>query len=140
VIEMRARPGNIDFIEANAIVNAANNELWMGAGVAGAIKASGGRTIEEEAMRQGPIARGEAAITGAGRLSNCRFVIHAAAMGGAEWALGTGVGGLPLNAAAREMSRAVHDFEAEQPNGSVQAVIFVLRDEAALGEFERGMR
>lgn len=72
--------GDIITVEADAIVNAANNELWMGAGVAGAIKAAGGEEIEREAMAQGPIRVGEAVATGAGRLPY-RAVIHAAAMG-----------------------------------------------------------
>ena len=54
-------------------------------------------------------------------------------------ALGTDVGGFALDAAAREMARAVHDYEDEQPDTSVASVIFVLRDEASLREFRRGM-
>ncbi len=71
-----------DIVEAStdAIVNAANNELWMGAGVAGAIKRAGGDEIEREAMAKGPIRVGEAVATSAGRLPN-KAVIHAAAMG-----------------------------------------------------------
>ncbi len=71
-----------DIVEAgtDAIVNAANNELWMGAGVAGAIKRAGGDEIEREAMAKGPIRVGQAVATGAGRLPN-KAIIHAAAMG-----------------------------------------------------------
>lgn len=72
--------GDITTVDTDAIVNAANNELWMGSGVAGAIKAAGGDEIEREAMAQGPIRIGEAVATGAGRLPQ-RAVIHAAAMG-----------------------------------------------------------
>jgi O-acetyl-ADP-ribose deacetylase len=61
-------------------VNAANNYLWMGAGVAGAIKRAGGQLIEDEAVRLGPIHPGEAVVTGAWSL-RARYVIHAAAMG-----------------------------------------------------------
>lgn len=168
MIEIQPVVGNIVSVQADAIVCAANNELWMGSGVAGAIKAAGGVVIEEEAMRQGPIPRGEAVVTTAGRLTNCRHVIHAAAMGGAEWipspqsiqdaainslrratekglasvafpALGTGVGGFPLGAAARRMAQAVRDFEAEQPDSSVHTVFFVLRDAASLEEFRKGL-
>ncbi|TET96535.1 MAG: Appr-1-p processing protein, partial [Dehalococcoidia bacterium] len=60
--------GDIAQQDAEAIVNAANNHLWMGAGVAGAIKRAGGREIEDEAVAKGPIPIGEAAVTGAGRL------------------------------------------------------------------------
>jgi O-acetyl-ADP-ribose deacetylase len=66
--------------DIDAIVNAANTELWLGSGVAGAINARGGPEIEREAVAQGPIALGEAVRTTAGNLPN-KFVIHAAAMG-----------------------------------------------------------
>src|ERR671919_2015083 len=72
--------GDITACTVDAIVNAANNHLWMGAGVAGAIKRQGGQVIEDEAVRQGPIAIGEAVVTGGGSLK-ARYVIHAAAMG-----------------------------------------------------------
>ena len=66
--------------DVDAVVNAANTELWMGSGVAGALKRRGGDAVEREAIAQGPIALGEAVRTGAGRLPN-RHVLHAAAMG-----------------------------------------------------------
>jgi O-acetyl-ADP-ribose deacetylase len=66
--------------DIDAIVNAANTELWLGAGVAGAISARGGPQIEREAVAQGPIRLGAAVATTAGNLEN-KFVIHAAAMG-----------------------------------------------------------
>jgi O-acetyl-ADP-ribose deacetylase (regulator of RNase III) len=66
--------------DIDAIVNAANTELWLGSGVAGAISARGGPEIERQAIAQGPIGLGEAVRTTAGNLPN-RFVIHAAAMG-----------------------------------------------------------
>ncbi|MCS7257127.1 MAG: macro domain-containing protein [Thermomicrobium sp.] len=72
--------GDITAADTEAIVNAANNRLWMGSGVAGAIKRAGGEEIEREAVAQGPIAVGEAVVTGAGRLPH-KAVIHAAAMG-----------------------------------------------------------
>ena len=64
----------------DAIVNAANNAFWMGSGVAGAIKSRGGKSIEDEAMAQGPVEPGECVLTSAGRLA-ARHVIHAAVMG-----------------------------------------------------------
>ncbi len=80
-MEIEIRQGDIAAQpDLDAIVNAANTELWMGSGVAGAIKRATGGTVEDEAVRQGPIALGEAVVTGAGRLPN-RAVIHAAAMG-----------------------------------------------------------
>ncbi len=72
--------GDITQVSTDAIVNAANNELWMGSGVAGAIKRVGGDEIEREAISNGPILVGQAVATGPGRLSN-NAVIHAAAMG-----------------------------------------------------------
>jgi O-acetyl-ADP-ribose deacetylase (regulator of RNase III) len=72
--------GDITESEVDAIVNAANNHLWMGAGVAGAIKRKGGTIIEEEAVRQGPIEVGEVVVTTAGNLP-ASYVIHAAVMG-----------------------------------------------------------
>ena len=66
--------------DIDAIVNAANTELWLGSGVAGAIARRGGPDVEREAVAQGPIRLGEAVSTTAGNLPN-KFVIHAAAMG-----------------------------------------------------------
>lgn len=77
---IRVRQGDLTTFEGDAIVNAANDQLLLGAGVAGAIRQVGGPTIQEECDRHGPIRVGEAAITGAGKLS-VRYVIHAAIMG-----------------------------------------------------------
>ncbi|HUJ94726.1 MAG TPA: macro domain-containing protein [Terriglobales bacterium] len=66
--------------DIDAIVNAANTELILGSGVAGAIRRRGGDEIDHQARAQGPIKLGEAVATGAGRLPN-KYVIHAAAMG-----------------------------------------------------------
>ena len=73
------REGDITDQEVDAIVNAANSDLVLGAGVAGAICQKGGATIQQECNRIGPIAVGDAAVTGAGNLP-ARFVIHAAGM------------------------------------------------------------
>jgi len=75
------RQGDIsDQPDVDAIVNAANTELWLGSGVAGAIARRGGPQIEREAVAKGPIRLGEAVETTAGDLPN-KYVIHAAAMG-----------------------------------------------------------
>jgi O-acetyl-ADP-ribose deacetylase len=66
--------------DVDAIVNAANTDLALGAGVAGAIRRRGGDEIDREARAKGPIKLGEAAFTSAGSLPN-KYVIHAAAMG-----------------------------------------------------------
>ena len=80
-ITIEIADGDLAAQDTDAIVNAANDALWMGAGVAGAIKARGGAQIEAEAMAQGPIAIGACVVTSAGRLPVPRFVIHAAVMG-----------------------------------------------------------
>ncbi len=146
-----------------AIVNAANSELWMGAGVAGAIKSEGGESIEREAVAQGPIEPGQAVATGAGRLLDpIRWVIHAATMGpdlrtsgsliaaatrsalecaagvGARTmalpAMGTGVGGFSMNEAARLMVAEARTV-AER-DGRLERIVFAVRDERALALFE----
>src|SRR5919206_318856 len=66
--------------DVDTIVNAANTDLALGAGVAGAIRRKGGDEIDREARAKGPIPLGEAVTTSAGALPN-RFVIHAGAMG-----------------------------------------------------------
>jgi len=147
--------GDITKLDVDAIANAANNHLWMGAGVAGAIKRAGGEEIEREAVAQGPIAVGEAVATGAGRLS-CRFVIHGAVMGqdlrtdeslirqttarclevaddvGARSlalpAFGTGVGGFPISACASAMTDVVR---AHEPRTLERVVFAVFGQETA---------
>ena len=152
--------GDITEQDVDAIVNAANNELWMGAGVAGAIIRRGGREIEADAIRQGPIVVGEAVITGAGALT-ARHVIHTAVMGQdlrtdrekirqatesalalaearnldsiAFPALGTGVGGFPLEECAAVMMSVVRD----RAHGSkaLNTVRFTLFDPVASETF-----
>ena len=130
--------GDIAALEVDAVANAANDQLWMGAGVAGALKRSGGQEIEREAVSKGPIDVGEAVATGAGALP-ARWVIHGAVMGqdlrtsadliarttanvlaladelGVESlalpAFGTGVGGFPVEECARLMVQVVRDHD-----------------------------
>jgi O-acetyl-ADP-ribose deacetylase len=162
VVELAVVEGDITALDVDAIANAANNELWMGAGVAGAIKRAGGEEIEREAVAKGPIAVGEAVATGAGRLK-ARWVIHGAVMGrdlktnadlvrrttesclrvadelGAESlalpAFGTGVGGFPLGEGAEIMVAAVR---AHEP-GSLNRVVFAVFGEAARDAFENAL-
>ena len=125
---IRVVQGDITEFQGDAIVNAANNYLKLGAGVAGAILRKGGPSIQEECDRIGKIRVGEAAVTGAGNLP-VRYVIHAAVLGDEPASLetvrkatksalekavelglktvafpllGTGVGGLPVEAVARD--------------------------------------
>lgn len=80
-MRIEIRQGDItDQPDIDAIVNAANTDLVLGSGVAGAIHRKGGDIIDEEGQRQAPIRLGEAAVTTAGSLPN-KYVIHAAAMG-----------------------------------------------------------
>jgi O-acetyl-ADP-ribose deacetylase len=149
VLELEVVEGDISALEVDAIANAANDRLWMGAGVAGAIKRAGGDEIEREAVDKGPITIGEAVATGAGRLA-ARWVVHAAVMGqdlrtsaeaiaGATRstlevadeleaeslalpAFGTGVGGFPLDECARLM---VAEARAYEPR-SLRRVVFAV--------------
>ena len=152
--------GDITDQDVEAIVNAANNHLWMGAGVAGAIKRAGGPQIEREAVAQGPIPVGEAVVTTGGRL-NARYVIHAAGMGQdlrtdankveqatknslkraeekgirsvAFPAIGTGVGGFSLEECARAMIGAAADHLSS--TSCIERVVFVLFDQAGTEAF-----
>ena len=152
-VNIRVVQGDITDVDADAIVNAANNHLWMGAGVAGAIKRKGGKEIEDEAMKQAPIPIGEAVVTSAGKLK-AKYVIHAAVMGQdlttnedyikdatlnslkrveelkiesvAFPAFGTGVGGFPVDRCARIMIDQVKDFSRNTK--FLKEVLFVLFD------------
>ena len=154
--------GDITQLQVDAIANAANDHLWMGAGVAGAIKRAGGEEIEREAVAQGPIAVGEAVATRAGRLP-ARYVIHGAVMGqdlrtdaelvrrtasscleladelGLESvalpAFGTGVGGFPLDECARSMVAAARGHEPR----TLRRVVFAVFGADARHAFERAL-
>jgi O-acetyl-ADP-ribose deacetylase (regulator of RNase III) len=82
-VTIRTRMGDITELAIDAIANAANSDLWMGSGVAGAIKRRGGQEIEQEAMSLGPIRPGEAVLTTGGHLP-ARYVIHCAGMAPGE--------------------------------------------------------
>ena len=151
--------------EVDAIVNAANNDLQLGGGVAGAIRRAGGPAIQDECDAHGPIKVGEAAITGAGRL-RASHVIHAASMslGGrttraslrssmdevfrlcqanhvktiAIPAVGTGIAGFPLDECGRVMAESLN--HALSVGWQPQEVRFVLFDEAAKTAFEVAFR
>ncbi|HXG42629.1 MAG TPA: macro domain-containing protein [Dehalococcoidia bacterium] len=85
---LEAVQGDITQEKTDVIVNAANERLSHGGGVAGAIVRRGGREIQEESDRwvrqHGPVPTGGAAITGAGRLK-ARYVVHAV---GPRWGMG----------------------------------------------------
>src|SRR5437867_11130168 len=79
-VSLETERGDISQARVDAVVNAANNHLWMGAGVAGALKRAGGSEIEREAVAKGPIEIGDAGVTSGGELP-AKYVIHAAVMG-----------------------------------------------------------
>jgi O-acetyl-ADP-ribose deacetylase (regulator of RNase III) len=159
VLELEVVEGDITALAVDAIANAANDHLWMGAGVAGAIKRAGGAAIEREAMSKAPIPVGTAVATGAGRLP-ARHVIHGAVMGqdlrtsaalverttssclakadelGCESlalpAFGTGVGGFGLDECARLMVGAARAYEPR----SLRRVVFAVFGDDARRAFE----
>jgi len=163
-VELEVIKGDITEMDTDAIVNAANNRLWMGAGVAGAIKRKGGASIEAEAVSKGPIPIGEAVVTNAGRLK-VKFVIHAAGMGqdlttdakkiascttaslhradevGARSvsfpAIGTGVGGFPLDKAASVMIDAAVRYSRKGTD--IRLIRFTLFDDEARRAFEAAL-
>lgn len=147
--------------EVDAIVNAANNDLVLGGGVAGAIRRRGGPAIQAECDAHGPVKVGEAAITGAGNL-RARHVIHAASMGlGGRTtktalkssmdhvfrlardndvrtiaipAVGTGIAGFQMDECARVMAECLRT--AQQQGWEPEEVRFVLFGMDAKRAFE----
>jgi len=138
--------------EVDAIVNAANNDLVLGGGVAGAIRRAGGPAIQDECDAHGPVRVGEAAVTGAGALP-ARYVLHAASMalGGrtsrdslkssmdhvfrlarahdvetmAVPAVGTGIAGFPIDECARVMAESLHNALSDGwPATEIRFVLF----------------
>ncbi len=77
--DIHIEQGDITSYKVDAIVNAANNDLILGGGLAGAIARKGGQEIQKECNKIGPIKVGQAAITTAGKLP-AKYVIHAASM------------------------------------------------------------
>ncbi len=154
--------GDLTEMDVDAIVNAANNDLQLGGGVAGAIRRKGGPAIQRECDAIGGVPVGGAAITSGGKL-RARFVIHAASMrlGGettahalqsstahslriaaerglrsiAFPAVGTGIAGFPLSECAQIMlSEVTKHLKGPTP---LEKVYFVLFDTRALAAFEK---
>ncbi|HEY3577512.1 MAG TPA: macro domain-containing protein [Gaiellaceae bacterium] len=162
MLQLEVRDGDIAQVEADAIANAANDRLWMGAGVAGALKRAGGEEIEQEAMAIGGIPLGTAVSTTAGRL-RARWVIHGAVMGedlrtdadlvqrttracleladelGARSlalpAFGTGVGGFPLPRCASIMVEEARIYPAR----TLERVIFAVYGSEAYEAFSSAL-
>ncbi|PYT88844.1 MAG: O-acetyl-ADP-ribose deacetylase [Acidobacteria bacterium] len=154
--------GDLTEMDTDAIVNAANNDLILGAGVAGAIYRKGGDVIQKECDAIGSIPVGFAAITGAGKLK-ARYVIHAASMQAGRRttaetlrgstthslrlasdrglktiafpAVGTGVAGFPMQQCADIMLRVAATHL--QGSTSLETIYFMLFDAAAKDVFEQ---
>jgi O-acetyl-ADP-ribose deacetylase len=157
--------GDITDLEVDSIVNAANEQLQLGSGVAGAIRRKGGPSIQEECDRIGGTPVGTAVMTGAGHLK-ARRVIHAvgprmgegdedkrlaaavrAALALADRrgmksvalpALSTGNFGFPIDRAARIMLTEIHRFL--QGGTKLERVVVCLLGDEAFGVFKRELR
>jgi O-acetyl-ADP-ribose deacetylase len=156
------RQGDLTEAKVDAIVNAANNDLLLGGGVAGAIRVKGGPAIQEECNRIGNVPLGAAAITGGGKLT-ARYVIHAASMRLGERtteeslrestrnsllrakehglesiafpAIGTGIAGFPMDRCADIMLTEIRDhLRGSTPLKRIEMVLY---DQASLEVFER---
>ncbi len=159
---IRIQQGDITDMDVDAIVNAANNDLILGAGVAGAIHRKGGDAIQKECNEIGSIPIGYAAITNGGKLK-ARHVIHAASMGLGDMrttakslrtstahslrlaaerklktiafpAIGTGVSGFPMDECAQIM--LAETIQHLKSATSLEMVYFVLFDERARDTFQ----
>jgi O-acetyl-ADP-ribose deacetylase (regulator of RNase III) len=163
-VGIEVRQADVTKLEVDAIANAANTQLRHGGGVAGAIVRAGGREIQDESDERGPIGLGEAIETTAGELP-ARWVIHAATMelGGptsadiirratastlakadelgarslALVAFGTGVGGFPIEEAARIEVEVVRGRLAS--GSGIETVVFAVRGAEAQEAFERAL-
>lgn len=161
---VRAVQADITALKVDAIVNAANNLLAMGGGLAAAIKSKGGGRVEKEAMALGPVGVGEAVVTGAGTMPS-KHIIHAVTMAMdlktdeskirlsarnalaaahglrvsslAIPALGCGVGRFPVSASAKIIAQEVYRHLRETEKSSLKEIIFCLYDVSALAAFER---
>jgi O-acetyl-ADP-ribose deacetylase (regulator of RNase III) len=162
--ELKVEKADITQLDVDAIANAANTELRHGGGVAGAISRAGGPEVQRESDERAPIGLGEAVATSAGEMP-ARWVIHAATMEpggptsaqiirdatanalrvadelGAESlalvAFGTGVGGFPIDEAARI---EVEEVERHLSEGSgLERIVFAVRDDKARLAFEEAI-
>ncbi|GBC96640.1 O-acetyl-ADP-ribose deacetylase [bacterium HR16] len=164
--QIALRQGDITKEQVDAIVNAANEWLQHGGGVAGAIVRAGGEIIQQESNRIGRVPTGSAAVTSAGRLP-ARYVIHAV---GPIWnnytpeeadrllgsavraslqradelgiatiafpAISSGIYGFPKDRCARVIMGAIEEYFAERPNSSVKEVRLVLFDTPTVESFQ----
>ena len=161
-LQVELSVGNLAAQESDVIVNAANKELTMKLGVANVLRQAAGDSVESEAATHGPVAMGDVIWTGAGRL-RARWVAHAVAaiegavclqratlrvLLGAEVrgaksvvfpALGTGVGEVPMDLAAKLMLEAMRTFAAMEPRW-VNIVRVILYDDRHLARWRTIMQ
>lgn len=156
--ELEVQQADVTRLQVDAIANAANTQLRHGGGVAAAISRAGGPSVQAESDARAPIGLGEAVETTAGDMP-ARYVIHAATMvlGGptsaeiieratrstlakaeelgcrslALVAFGTGVGGFPLDEAARIMVGA-----ARKHRGTLERIVFAVHGDQAEAAFK----
>jgi O-acetyl-ADP-ribose deacetylase (regulator of RNase III) len=161
VAKLEVQQADVTTLEVDAIANAANTHLLHGGGVAGAIARAGGPAIQRESDAKAPLGLGEAVETTAGHMP-ARWVIHAATMeldlqtsaeiidmatrstlakceelGARSLALvafGTGVGGFPVDEAARIMVGA-----ASEHQGSLERIVFAVHGDAAERAFRAAL-
>jgi O-acetyl-ADP-ribose deacetylase (regulator of RNase III) len=161
VRELEVIAADVTELDVDAIANAANTELRHGGGVAGAISRAGGPAVQRESDERAPIGLGEAVETTAGEMP-ARWVIHAATMelGGptsgeiieqatrstlaraeqlgcrslALVAFGTGVGGFPLDDAARLMVGV-----ARAHQGDLERIVFAVHGDEAERAFREAL-
>lgn len=159
---LRIIEGDIARLDVDAVVNAANNQLVLGGGVAGAIRRLGGPSIQEECRRLGPVETGGAVITGGGDLK-ARFVIHAVGPVFGEGdedaklasatrssldiardqklesvalpAISTGIFGFPIQRASEIMLRTAMEFLRDNP--FPREILFCLYGRESAAVFER---
>lgn len=162
--EIEVEQADITQLEVDAIANAANTGLRHGGGVAGAISRAGGPEVQAESDERAPIGLGEAVETTAGEMPS-RWVIHAATMelGGptsaeiirratastlakadelgarslALVAFGTGVGGFPLEEAARIEAEEVRRHLAGE--SGLERVVFAVHGDQAEAAFREAL-
>lgn len=162
-LSVEVRQGDLTKQAADAICNPASSMMFMGGGAAGALRRAGGAEIEREALRQAPVPVGKAVLTTAGRLP-AKWVVHAptmerpamrtssqkvylatrAALDCAEAAgaksivipgIGTGVGEVSTDDAARAMIRAIKEFSKR--TGSLKEIVLCDIDENMVESWKR---
>jgi O-acetyl-ADP-ribose deacetylase (regulator of RNase III) len=162
--QIEVRKGSITTCQVDAIVNPANSFGCMGGGVAGAIKAVGGQSIEDEAITKAPVQIGEAVVTGAGDLI-CRKVIHAPTMHNpaertdshkvacavkaaleladnecfrsiAMPGMGTGVGGLSKLEAAKVIIKSINSIKFH----NIEKIILIDIDDKMINAFSAALK